>query len=394
MPILIGTVQLACQISNSLYLDYNATSPLSDSVIKWLRKGEIVWGNPSSTHTPGRKAKSEILAVKAYLLNLFGLVETHNLFFHSGATEGINTIILGTLRKRFENDGRWPTFYASPTDHSAVIELGRSLKDSPFSLLKVDGHGMISVDVAKELKEGSVLNFTWVNNETGLVYPLDEASKLKEKKNLFIHVDAVQAPGKIKDFQKLDPRLDAYTFSGHKIGSLKGIGFTLIKKDLPFVPLTYGGGQQGGMRSGTENVQGIVSLKLAMEDLVKNFSFEKVKENKLFFESELKSNFGEKITIVGEASPFRNCNTVTFTNSFASSDILMAALDIEGIYVAKGSACSSNISRPSPALNALGLSNLDASRGLRVSFSPYLKRGEVESVIERMIPIMKKFSHS
>lgn len=369
-------------------------------MIEWLKQGDFAFANPSSLHASGRKAKKQLHEVQDYLLTSFGLKDSHEIIFHSGATEGINMILRGLSQCSLQNQKAPVQFFYAPTDHSVVTVLAEELSQQghhSFPIL-VDHQGDFSEEpLINQIKANNptrtIINYTFVNNETGVVWPLELAEKIKKETGAFIHVDAVQAPGKISNYDQLSPELDAYTFSGHKFGALKGIGFTFIKKGLPCIPLIKGGGQQKGWRSGTENTFGIYSLKLALEELKKNFDFEELLQAKLSLETQLKNFLGDRLIIVAEKAKWRNANTITLILKNAKSDLVQAACDMSGIEVSSGSACSSGSMNPNRVLMAMGFDEACARCGLRLSFSPYLNQRQAEEYFQGLSKVFAKFKN-
>ena len=381
-------------ISKRYYFDYNATSPLAESVQSWLTEGNIPFGNPSSLHGEGRSARALMQEAKAFLLDFFGLPH-YRIFFHSGATEGVNTLVGGFV-DRHEEKGESVDFFSVRTDHSCVHNL-RWKQKHRHHVLEVNSLGDFDPEtLVKAIGNASgipLFNFTWSNNESGVYWDLNLAEQIKRETKCFIHVDAVQAVGKIKDFRRLSPHLDAYTFSGHKFGSMKGVGFSLIHPDFDFTPCFHGGGQQEGMRSGTENVPSIYSLKLALQELQQVFDYKAMTEGKQLIENKLREMFGnEKGGIVGGDAQRRNGNTIYFFLSGENADTMLAAFDLAGIAVSGGSACSAGAVVPNRIMMAMGHHEDEARRGIRLSFSPRLTPhsaqeywGVIKDVVQRFL---------
>ncbi len=355
------------------YFDYNATSPLSPSVIQWLKGGDLPYANPASAHYLGQKSKNLINETSEYLKNTFNLKE-FEIFFHSGASEGVNTIIRGWAN--LNPNGH---FFCSEIDHSSIVNLPDFLKlyGVTTHFFPVDKNGDFDSDeLTKQIKNLNgapcLLNYTFVNNVLGVVWDLKWAEKIKSETNCKIHVDAVQAPGKIKGWGHLNSLLDSYTFSGHKFGSFKGIGFSFFRKDFQFAPLLSGGGQQNGLRSGTENPLGVASLKLALEDLISEFNYENSLAGKSFIESELEKILGTKGEIVAKNAKIRNANTICLVQSLNYPELIRMKFDLAGINVGYGSACSSGTMKPDRVLLSLGYDEEAAKSGIRLSFGPNL----------------------
>lgn len=366
-----------------IYLDYNATAPLAQSVMDWLKSDMGFFANPSSVHTSGKKSKRDITKVKEYLFQVFGLDKNiYDLFFHSGATEGINTIVKGHA-----NSKEVIEFLYHGTDHSCVCNL--------TSCLDKMGHSCTAYqfDTIKDfLKEDGqqLVNVTWVNNETGVINPIEKILDHKEKYNFKVHVDAVQSVGKIKNWSKLDSRVDAYTFSGHKFGALKGIGFTFIKNDFSFMPLLRGGGQQNGFRSGTENTIGIHSIELALKEMINKYEYEVQNEAKSWFESKLLETIKEQGEVVGSDLK-RNGNTIYFILYETKAQLSAMALDIAGFDVSNGSACSSGAVLPSRVLLKMGYSEDHAKSAIRISFSSDFNMQDAKDYWDKFEKVIKRF---
>ena len=377
--------------NNNFYWDYNATSPLANSVKNWLAKGDVPFGNPSSIHSLGIKSKQQILHVKDFLLSEFGLSRSHDVFFHSGASEGVNAVLNSEVL-----DHKNTSFHYFKSDHSTSFELGRHFNANgiPCYAYELDKSASFPLDaVLKNLKNSGrhVLNFTLVNSESGVHWPLGIIDQLKDAcSNLIVHVDAVQAPGKLIDFKKLNEKVEWYTFSGHKFGALKGSGFTFYKKNLALNPLIRGGGQQNGFRSGTENVPGILSLKLALEELA-TFDLTNVLQARDYFEEQLKSRYEKRIHIVGEHANSRNISTSLVLIPEVSLGAFLTALDMAEIYVSSGSACSSGSLRPSRVLLAMGYTEKEAGQAIRFSFGPNLNREQIVAGLSVLSPVIDRF---
>ncbi|MEI8346273.1 MAG: aminotransferase class V-fold PLP-dependent enzyme, partial [Pseudomonadota bacterium] len=233
------------------YFDTNATSPLAGIVTEALAKGDFIFANPSSLHQEGKRARKLINEVRGYLYQLFSLnPKEFDLVFHSGSTEGLSSLILGFALSDSANK-----VWIAQTDHSCVYSLKDSslLKNEQVHLFAVDHGGQFNrkalrENLSKVTPGESLLHYTAVNSETGVVWDLPAAVRLKKDTGVSVVVDAAQWIGKVPDWKKLDPHLDAYVFSGHKIGALPGVGFSFIKKFFSYLPLFQCGGQQEGLR--------------------------------------------------------------------------------------------------------------------------------------------------
>jgi cysteine desulfurase len=380
------------------YFDYNASSPLADSVTDYIAKGDFSFGNPSSLHGTGKRSRLIVEDARDALFKIFGLKNTHRLIFHSGATEGLNTIIKGLLSECRKKEEKCEFFY-SLVDHSCIHTLGGFALESSskVTLMNVDKNGCLDFDIEAAVENSKahkiLICITEVNNESGVIWDLARFIKLKEKypQKVYLCVDSVQSPGKLKDFNHLSSVVDYYTYSGHKLGALKGIGISFIREAAPFVPLLLGGGQQGALRSGTENILGIKSFVLALEELLlKQDIHETIKGRKLL-ESLIVGLIGDKGEVVALNTPHRSSNTIQLIIYDKRSSNMARAFDISKIDVSTGSACSSGIVKPSRILTAMGYTELEGRSSIRLSFSPYLNEKDAQSYFQVISPILKRF---
>ena len=382
-------------ISNRYYFDYNATSPLASSVKKWLAKGDCPFGNPSSLHAEGKASRRLIQETKDYLLDFFGLPH-YKIFFHSGATEGANAIITG-YAKQEKRKNNTIDFFSAPTDHSCVHNLREELQENGHGvhLFPTDRQGNFDQESALNAlsshKNPTLFNFTWVNNETGVVWDLERAVEIKAKTGTHVHVDGVQAVGKIKNFRQLSDKIDAYTFSAHKFGGMKGVGFSLLHPDFTFASCMRGGGQQEGMRSGTENVLSIYSIRLALQELQEQFDYDAMEEGKLLIEKELREMLSHKGDIIGGDAKLRNGNTIYFSVAGQNAGTMLTAFDLANIGVSSGSACSTGAVRPSRVMMAMGYTEEDARAGIRLSFSPFLNKDLAREYLSVITTVVRRF---
>ncbi len=333
---------------------------------------------------------------RQHLFQTFHLKEEEfQLFFHSGATEALNQIMKGFVLKNSS-----PQVLYCSTDHSAVVKqkillerLGASCFEISVNLSGELDWAQLESEIGRRVKVGpTLLNLTWMNNETGQVLDLKKFAQLKQQfKDLWIHIDAVQAPLKIEDWQTPNSAFDAYTYSGHKFGALKGIGMTFIKNNFPFTSLIEGGGQQFGLRSGTENVPGIYSLSVALHDCVGYKDFAQDRQKRDWFEAQLKKDFGEQVIFVGQLFKFRNTSTSNVIFKKQNSDITTMALDIEGLEVSSGSACSSGATIPSRVLLSMGYPKEQALQAIRISFPPALDQIAYEEIALRFKRVLSRY---
>lgn len=352
-------------MNSRIYLDYNATAPLANSVMDFLKSDDLPFGNPSSTHSTGKFAKGFITKSQKIIRDIFQTPDAVKLFFHSGATEGINT---------FFNINKDCVMAYFSSDHSVVSACAKKHQESGGKVLELPicSNGQFDLEVIKTIltpyKENDIyLNYTYANNETGIIWTLEEAKVLKHNfPKMKVHVDGAQIIGKHHDWHLLDFDLDAYTFSGHKFGALKGTGFTFLKNELMINPLIKGGGQQSNLRSGTENAIGIYSIALALKETLDNFDHSKMLEIRKQFEGEIIEILKDNISIIGQDSP-RLANTISLYHRSLRGDLAQIKFDLNGIDISFGSACSSGSSNGSHVLNAMGLQQFNRNL-IRISF--------------------------
>lgn len=382
-------------INSRFYFDYNATSPLAPSVKEWISKGDLLFANPSSVHSSGKKTKRFLNQTREFLFELFSLKD-YQLFFHSGASEGINTLVKGHAQSAFK-EGERIHFIFSSSDHSAVANLKEELE--------LYGHKVHTFDpkengdfpyekvatLLNSLDGQKLLNYTWVNNESGVVWPLEDVIKLKQETGCKVHVDAVQAVGKIEQWTNVSSELDSYTFSGHKFGAMKGVGFSFVKQSYKFCPMVRGGGQQDALRSGTENTTAIYTIKLALEDLVSSFDFNSLNDAKTYIENEIENLNGKNISIVASNATNRNGNTIYILIDGKKADITMTAFDLAQMDVSSGSACSSGSIKASRVMSAMGFNEDQSKSGIRLSFSHNLNMEDARTYSEKICKILRRF---
>ncbi len=380
-----------------LYLDYNATSPLSRSVNNWLRSGDLLFANPSSQHSLGKESRKSINEDRHTIYKIFHNSESDTrLFFHSGATEAFHTFSY-SFAEYSRLSGKELLVCYSKIDHPAVVSLAEKFYGPHVKFFELKRDKNLSYlheknfEAIKDKKDNNpdlviLYHHLWVHNETGQVSEIKELDQFKSIPDLYIHVDAVQAPGKIPQWFHLQEGA-IWSFSAHKFGALKGIGFSFFPKNLPFYPLMSGGGQQGNLRSGTENVLGVKSIALALGDLIKVDVALTMKSRQnlvAFLKNELQGIGG----MIEGPGPMAS-NTVYFYFHHIPSDIALALFDLNGLQISAGSACSSGASKPSMVLLQMGLSEV-AKNGLRLSL-PFEPEDEfMEKVKEKLLNIFIK----
>ena len=356
----------------TIYLDYNATSPLRPEVKNAIISSLGPPSNPSSIHQYGRKAKELLESSREHIANLVGS-KADNVVFTSGGTES-NAMILSSAKKPL----------VSAIEHEAVL----NSSNNP-DLIKVNETGVVDLnDLDEKLKtiNPDCLSIMWANNETGVIQPIKKIVEIASKYEVHVHCDAVQVLGKIPiDFSETG--LDSMSVSGHKIGSPSGIGALILSSRVNLKPFLKGGGQEKGKRSGTENLLGAIGFGIACKTVKSQINkshtiLEKQKE----FENKIKKSLKE-IFIIGEGSP-RIPNTSAVYMPFLKSDAQVILMDINGFAVSSGSACSSGKIKSSYVLKAMGL-DWAADKTIRISSGWNNKPEDLEKLAEFYIEMYK-----
>ena len=381
-----------------IYLDYNATSPLAPAVTRWLAEGELFWANPASQHSSGKRAAFHLSKLKNDIGQLFSLnSKRHRLVFHSGATEGVNAAITGLWLSSITRQRR-PLLAYSALDHACVRAQAARWQALGHAVVQLvtDDNGDLAVPASIEaikvaqlnVDGPTIVNFTWVNNESGVVWPLEQAVEIKRATGALIHVDAAQAIGKVADCWALHEGLDAYSFSSHKCGGLKSHGWSFYHQSWPGEPLLLGGGQQQGYRSGTEDPVAAHCLWLALEEIKQNWrpqlQADLIKELRHYFDQQLVRR-GQRVAV---RATHLNLNTILFV-SHLPSDMALPLFDLAGLELSAGAACSSGAAQPSPVLEALGLGS-KAKNGLRLSTSWGFSYEQWASLQPRLTQVLEK----
>ena len=365
-----------------IYLDYNSTAPYSNSVVDYL-KGEMAndWGNASSDHEIGYRLSGKIKEDRQVIADFLDC-STGKLFFTSGGTESINTV----LSERNIKNLKVESVITSRLEHHATLDCCKFLSEKT-KILNVDHDrfGNIHLDhLEKTCKENpsSLISLSYVNNETGVIAPAKEIIRIGRKYHCLIHFDSVQALGKEK-FSLDDLDADFASFSGHKVGSLKGVGLLYVSDLQRFCPYMKGGGQERGHRAGTYNYAGIHSLRLAIEDIDFNKSPGDLRN---FFEEkflEMDSSFQ-----INAMDAPRVANTSNIYLGEINSSQVMLQLSSKGISVATGSACQSGNTRPSHVISEM-VSEDHAASSLRISLGPSTSEHEIKQLLMAFEEMLK-----
>lgn len=378
------------------YFDNSATTVVTESVKDIVVKAMTEdYGNPSSMHMIGVNAEKYVKTAKENIAKILK-VDVGEIYFTSGGTEGNNMAIIGSANANKRTGNRVIT---TKIEHSSVANPMKYLEKQGFDVvyLPVDNNGIVDMEVLKKemTKDTILVSIMNVNNEVGAIEPVSEIGKYIKSVNpsVVYHVDAIQAFGKM-EIRPRKENIDILTVSGHKIHAPKGSGFMYIKKNTKVNPIILGGGQQEGMRSGTENVPGIAGIGQAAKDCYDNL------EKNVAHMTELKdclidelSKF-DGVTINSQKGDVGAPHIVSASFENVRSEVLLHALEDKGIYISAGSACSSNRPAVSETLKAMGIDSKLLGSTVRFSFCELNKKEEIDYCIEQlkvMLPVLKKY---
>lgn len=379
------------------YLDNSATTRCSDRAFALMQKVLLEdYGNPSSLHMKGVEAERYVKAAREKIAKTLKVTEKE-IIFTSGGTESNNLAILGTA---FANRRTGNRIITTVVEHASVANPMKFLEEEGFEViyLPVDENGVISLkDLEEALSDQTILvSLMHVNNEIGAVEPVEEAAALVHEKcpKALVHVDAIQSYGKFRIYPKKSG-IDLLSVSGHKIHGPKGSGFLYVKEKTKIKPIIYGGGQQNGMRSGTENVPGIAGLGEAAAEIYEDF---KEKQDRLYA---LKERFIREVTTIpgvsvnGKTGRDSAPHIVSVSVEGVRAEVLLHSLEDKQIYVSSGSACSSNKPAVSRTLKGIGLKQNLLDSTVRFSFSVHTTEEEIDyaaDVLKTLVPALQKYT--
>ncbi|MFH1458994.1 MAG: cysteine desulfurase family protein [Candidatus Omnitrophota bacterium] len=379
-----------------IYLDHNATTPLHPEVKKAMQQAMEIFGNPSSLHVFGRDARKMIEDARVSIAEFINANADEVIFVGSGS-EANNTVFnLTACCASLECSSSCKHrkgIITTKIEHPCILESSKCLAERGMSIefLDVDKYGKINIEQLKEklAQKPTLVSIMTANNEIGTIQDIKNIIKLVHEQGSLFHSDAVQAVGKIPvDVQALD--IDFLSFSAHKIYGPKGVGALYVKKGVPFCPFIRGGHQEQGRRAGTENTLGIVGLAKAIEmrKLEMIDETKRLKTLREYFKNGLTKNIKD-IQINGHPE---DCLVSTLNISFSGveGEAILLYLDLEGIAVSTGSACSSGSLDPSHVLLATGTTPELAHGSIRFSLGRSTTKAEIDYVIEKTTAVIKK----
>lgn len=380
-----------------VYLDNSATTRCYDDVAQLMHKIMCEdYGNPSSMHNKGLEAEQYLRYAAETLANLLKVSEKE-ILFTSGGTESDNIALIGTA---MANHRRGRHLITTRIEHPAILQPMAYLENQGFQVtyLPVDHEGKISLqDLERAIRPDTILvSIMHTNNEIGSIQPIAEAGELIKRVNpqTLFHVDAVQGFGKFRIYPAR-MHVDMLSVSAHKIHGPKGVGFLYIRKGAKVSPIIYGGGQQKGMRSGTENVPGIAGLAKAAEMVYQNLDedMERMYGLRDMFVQGVSGI--EDVKINGCPGREGAAHIVSLSVRGIRSEVLLHALEERGIYVSAGSACSSNKPQTSATLKAVGVERELLDSTIRFSFSVFTTAEEIQYTIQtlcELVPTLRRYT--
>lgn len=378
------------------YFDNSATTKVTESVKNIVVKTMTEdFGNPSSMHMVGVKAERYVKEAKHIIANILK-VDEGEIYFTSGGTESNNMAVIGAADA---NKRKGNKIITTKIEHPSVLNTMKYLEKQGYQVvyLPVDRCGIVDMETLKEeMTEDTILvSVMYVNNEVGAVEPIAEIGKYIKsiQPDVIFHVDAIQAFGKMEIRPKKE-NIDLLTVSGHKIHGPKGSGFIYIKKNTKLNPIIFGGGQQNGFRSGTENVSGIAGIGQAAKDAYDNL------EKNVKILTDLKDYLIDKlqgledVVINSKKGTEGAPHIVSVSFSGVRSEVLLHALEDKEIYVSAGSACSSNKPAVSETLKAMKIDKDLLGSTIRFSFCELNTIEEIDFAVEeikKMLPVLRKY---
>ncbi len=375
-----------------VYMDNSATTKPYEEVAKVVCDTMMnVYGNPSSLHRMGKMAEDLLTDCREKIAStVYGTAD--EIYFTSGGTESDNMALLGYA---FANRRKGNRIICQRTEHAAVLETLKTLEQNGFEIVYItilpDGTPDLS-QLEDEAQKGALLmSFMYVNNETGAIFPIERISEIARKNKCALHIDAVQAYGKLPiNVRTLGA--DMMSISSHKIHGPNGVGALYVKKGTKISPIIFGGKQEKGLRSGTENLAAIAGFAKACE--IKFASFGEDCDKMAHLKCELAKRLQQSTIDISINSPKNSvCSILNVSFKGVKSEVLLHVLESNGIYVSSGSACNSKKNKFSYVLKEMKLSNELSDSAIRFSLSPFNTTEEIDyvvSVLKREIPVLRK----
>ena len=375
------------------YLDHNATSPLRPEARAAMTHAMEMGGNPSSVHGAGRAGRALVEAAREQVAALVH-ARAQDIVFTSGGTEANALALWGAVHGVLDAEARITRLFVSAIEHDSVRAnaevIAERVPGVRLQTIPVSNTGVVDTEALRVLlREGkgrAIVTVMLANNETGAIQPLGQIAKLAREAGALLLVDAIQAAGKLDiDFAALDA--DYLTLSAHKLGGPQGVGALIVKDGAPFAAQILGGGQERGKRAGTENVVGIAGFGAASEASLRDLgSLSRISFLRDRFEHGLRQIAPDAIVFGGT----RLGNTSNFALPTISAETAVIALDLDGVMISSGAACSSGKVKPSHVLQAMGVSEDIARSALRVSFGWNSTDGDADAALASLHKLVSR----
>ncbi|MDD5118342.1 MAG: NifS family cysteine desulfurase [Sulfuricurvum sp.] len=368
-----------------VYLDNNATTKLDPIVkVKMQPFFEELYGNPNSLHQYGIEVRPYLNEAMGYMYDALNAPDADDILITSCATESNNTVLKGIFFKHILRDPSKNHIIASAVEHPSVLETLHFLEENgaEITFVDVDQFGYVSAErVAAAITDKTILiSMMWANNETGMIFPVEEVAAIAKERGILFHTDAVQAIGKVKVDLTATP-IDYLTFSAHKFHGPKGIGGLYVKKGSELPNLLHGGEQMGGKRAGTLNVAYIIGMGLAMKQSVGHL--EKMNTDVRALRDRLEDAISQlpDTIVVGDRAR-RTPNTILISLRGIEGESMLWDLNRAGIAASTGSACASESLEANPVMSAIGEDPELAHTAIRLSLSRFTTADEIDYTID------------
>jgi cysteine desulfurase len=374
---------------NVIYVDNNATSKVAPEVLEaMLPYFSQYYGNPSSMHSFGGDVAEKIKAAREKVATLIG-ANPEEIIFTSCGTESDSTAV----RAAIESNPDKRHLVTTRVEHPAIKSLYEALAKKGYrvTFVPVDNKGRLDLDFLYQnlSDETALVSIMWANNETGVIFPIEEIAQEVKSRGIVFHTDAVQAVGKIPvDVGKSG--VDMLSLTGHKFHAPKGVGALYLRKGIKFSPFMIGGHQERGRRGGTENTAGIIGLGKAAELALENLQ-EKGYDRVRTLRDRLETGLLDRVTstMVNGDTQNRLPNTSSIAFEFVEGEAILLMMNEHGICASSGSACTSGSLEPSHVLRAMGVPFTAAHGSIRFSLSRYSTEDEMDFIIEKLPPIIE-----
>ena len=373
----------------TIYLDNNATTQVAPEVLEvMLPYLQNLYGNPSSTHTFGGQVAKQVSHAREQVAALLG-ADPGEIVFTSCGTESDNAAIRSAITAFPEKRH----ILTSQVEHPAIRSLCRRLSEQGYRVTEVpvNGDGELDMDAyeASLTPDTAIVSLMWANNETGVLFPVEEAAGLAREKGILFHTDAVQAAGKIP-LNMGKSAVDMLSISAHKLHGPKGVGVLYVRKGTKFKPFMIGGHQEKGRRAGTENTPGIIGLGKACELAARRMEEENTRVKGL--RDKLESEILDRVPYcrINGAGSLRLPNTTNISFEYVEGEGILLLLNERGICASSGSACTSGSLEPSHVLSAMGIPATTAQGSVRFSLGIYNAEEEIDYVTESIPEMIER----